>query len=529
MKIKYPALLLTVFTGLIFELALCAQGQDDRGIYFSKKVYDGEDLPVFSVSKNRLPEPIMEDNSEWIYMYWKCWEIAFQHFKKPPEDSPFVSNILDEAFNSNIFQWDMIFMVMFARYGHQVFPAVSSLDNFYCNQHTSGYICREIAEKDGSDFVYLGREHTINPPLFSWAEIESFKNTGDKSRFKMVLPVLEKYAEWLEQEGDLITANDEEFWYKYGRRASKSEHQLYWNTTFGSGMDNTPRNGNGWVDMSCQMVIQYNNLALMSRELGLEEKEHQFNEAARLIGDRINKYCWNEEDGLYYDVDSLGNQVKYKTVACFWPMLAGIASESQAARLVQHLTDSNTFWRKIVFPTLAADEPDYNSLGGYWLGGVWAPTNYMIIKGLETCGYQELARRASLNYIEGIYKVFKCTDTFWENYMPDYYAPGQRSKPDFVGWTGIGPIALLIENVLGFSVNAIDQTLTWCITRTDKHGIENLRLGDNTVSAICNARTKDDPLEIIITAKEKLKLVVIHDEKENEFDLDAGDHDLKIE
>ncbi len=97
----------------------------------------------------------MEDNHEWINMYWKCWEIAFDHLKKPPKGSPFVSNILDEAFNENIFQWDMIFMVMFARYGHHIFPAINSLDNFYCRQYPSGYICREISEKDGNDFKLI--------------------------------------------------------------------------------------------------------------------------------------------------------------------------------------------------------------------------------------------------------------------------------------------------------------------------------------------------------------------------------------
>lgn len=53
----------------------------------------------------------------------------------------------------------MIFMVMFARYGNEIFPAVNSLDNFYCRQHELVYICGEISEKDGGDFV-LSQEIT---------------------------------------------------------------------------------------------------------------------------------------------------------------------------------------------------------------------------------------------------------------------------------------------------------------------------------------------------------------------------------
>lgn len=498
-------------------------------MYFTKKVYDSTEIPVFKDSKHRLPKPILEENAEWIAMYWKCWEIAFQHFKKPSEGSPFISNIMDEAFNENIFQWDMIFMVMFARYGHDIFPAVNSLDNFYCRQHTSGYICREISEKDGSDFVYEGRKNTINPPLFGWAEAESFKVTGDMSRFKMVLPVLEKYVEWLNRDGDLISANGEE-WYNYGRRAANSVHSLYWNTGLGSGMDNTPRGGDGWVDMSCQMVIQYNNLALMSKILGKKSKEIFFKNEAKKIADRINTFCWDEEDGLYYDVDSAGNQVKWKTAGCFWPMLAGIASKEQCDRLVSHLVDTTSFWRRNVFPALAADQSLYEPKGGYWLGSVWAPTNYAIIKGLEYNGYEELATEATYRYLTEMYCVFESTQTVWENYSPDYCLPGSVAKADFVGWSGIGPIALLIENILGFRVNEADQSLTWYITRTDRHGIENLKVGDTTVNAVCEKRTNDDdPLSLSISTDQALQLLIHYNNQIKQFDLVPGEHELKIE
>jgi len=47
-----------------------------------------------------------------------------------------------------------------------------------------------------------GWKNTINPPLFAWAECESFKVTGDNSRFAHILPVLEKYVEFLNRDGD---------------------------------------------------------------------------------------------------------------------------------------------------------------------------------------------------------------------------------------------------------------------------------------------------------------------------------------
>jgi hypothetical protein len=197
----------------VLTLTIYSQYEDTgiRGKYFSKKIFAETPIPNFESEKINLPSPILDDNPEWINLYWKTWELAFAHYKNPPKGSPFVSAYIDEAFAPNIFQWDTFFMIMFARYANHIFPAIQSLDNFYCRQYENGYICREIVESTGEDFVYERRDNTVNPPLFSWAEMENFNITGDKSRFESVLPVLEKYAEWLE---------------KY-RKKENTKHNLY--------------------------------------------------------------------------------------------------------------------------------------------------------------------------------------------------------------------------------------------------------------------------------------------------------------
>jgi glycogen debranching enzyme len=461
-------------------------------------------------------------------MYWKCWELAFKHLRKVRAGSPFVSDYIDEAFNENIFQWDTIFMVMFARYANSMFPAIQSLDNFYSRQHSCGYICREISEVDGEDFVYEGRKNTINPPLFSWAEVESFNITGDKSRFTSVLPVLDKYVEWLSRDGDLISADGKD-WERYGRRAGGSKHLLYWNTGLGCGMDNTPRGGNGWVDMSCQMVIQYNNLAHICDELGLQERAKSYRSVSRGISDRINRWCWSESDGFYYDVDSNGGQVRWKTAGTFWPLLANVANKAQAEKLVKHLQDSKTFWRPFIFPTLAADQKGYDPNGGYWLGGVWAPTNYMIVKGLENYGYEDFAAEATEKYLAAMAEVFKETGTVWENYAPESLKPGKPAKGDFVGWSGCGPIALLIENILGFRCDGVDNRLTWHLHRKDRHGIERLRFGATTVSAVFDPdKTPTSHGTITVNSDRPFELVVVRNNRQTTRRLGPGKNTIVL-
>ncbi|MFQ6615136.1 MAG: trehalase family glycosidase, partial [Fidelibacterota bacterium] len=229
------------------------------------------------------------------------------------------------------------------------------------------------------------------------------------------------------------------------------------------------------------------------------------------------------------DVRADGTQFKKKTAGSFWPLLAGISSRNQADRLVQHLKNPEEFWRPMVFPTLSADEEEYRPDGGYWLGGVWAPTNVMIIKGRQNYGYEDFATEATERYLSGMAQVFKETGTVWENYAPESLEPGNPAKGDFVGWTGSGPIALLIENILGLRTDGVRQHLTWRLKRVDRHGIENLKVGDVQVSVICEGReSSDSPAVLKVASNKPFTLTVIHPSGEETFTLEEGEHIMTV-
>lgn len=530
----------TSATAIFEDVTVSVPGEDvylsDRGVYFYKKKYTPEPIPTYSASKHLLPVPVIDDNQGWLDLYNKTWQIAFSNIKAPVSGSPFVSNWLDEAFDSNIFQWDMIFMTMFSKYSHHIFPGIQSFDNFYCRQKISGSICRAINEVTGNDWFDESSSNLINPPLFSWAEVEYYQATGDKSRFEYILPVLEKYFEFVEN----------------ARVGKSTQHQLYWSNGQASGMDNTPRDTGrpgghyasdeqGWVDMSSQMVIQCNNIATICEELGYTEKAERYRTKANEIAQRINQWQWNETDGIYYDVNVQGVQTNWKTAGSFWPMLAGITTPEQAARLVDHLKNPDEFWREMVFPSLSASHAEYKSNGGYWRGAIWAPTNCAIIKGLETAGYNEFAKEASERYVQGIYEVFLQTGTLWENYAPDRteagilnpgvhdYSEDYFCRKDFVGWTGLGPISLLIENILGFRMNGADKVLTYYLQRTDRHGIQNLTMADVTTSVITENRKADEnQANITVESDKPYTLVIIFKGEEYTYDIIPGTNNISI-
>ena len=495
---------------LIVSATATQNERDMQGVWFSAEAYEETPLPEFANIRDELPTPVLDD-SLMLALYWWCWEQAFNNLRTPEPGSGFVANYVDESFSENIFQWDTHFMLLYWKYAHHIFPAIQSHDNFYAHQHSNGYICRELREADGTDFIFKDVDHTINPPLFAWTEWEWFRHTGDPSRFSKIFAALEHYGQWID--GNRVFPG--------------TPHLLYWNTSYGSGMDNSPRQGLAWVDMSTQMAMHYEALGKMALYLDDEQRYLAFADLRNRIGSTINHFMWNEEDGLYYDLDPMNGHEKFKTAACFWPMLAGISDSTKANRMVDNLLDPEQFLTKVPFATLTPQHELYHQEGNYWRGGVWAPTNYMIIKGMHRAGFHDRAGLASEAYLEAMKTVFANTGTVWENYAPEYLKQGKKAKQDFVGWSALGPIALLIESVIGIDVDAPTNTITWNIHRTDVHGVEDLRFGKENISLIYDPN-RGNPV-ISVDSEVGFRLVIAHQGIETLIEVQPGENDYPLE
>ena len=96
----------------------------------------------------------------------------------------------------------------------------------------------------------------------------------------------------------------------------------------------------------------------------------------------------------------------------------------------------------------------------------------------------------------------------WENYAPEYVKPGKKAKKDFVGWSALGPIALLIESVIGIDVDAPTNTITWNIHRTDVHGVDNLRFQKENISLLYDPN-RGNPV-ISVDSEVGFRLVIAH-------------------
>jgi len=375
-----------------------------QGIYFAKKTYESKPLPTFEKIKEKLPNPVFDEDLDYIKCYWKAWELAFRNFHEPSSGSGFVSQFIDAAFNENIFLWDTCFMTMFCNYAHPYVPGISSLDNFYAKQHEDGEICREINRTTGRDFhywvniegeplfsrwgydwdkelkkesiIYRGRRapkpnpkltlDALNHPIFAWAELESYRMTGDKARLKLVWQPLVRYYEAL-------------------RKYLRQGNGLY--MTDSASMDNSTRNvwlrnGGAAIDISSEMVLFARNLSEIAAILGMESEAKIYEKSAYELSRLINRNMWDSDNSFYYDLTFDEKRVPVKTIAGFWALIAGVANDTRAKALTEELGDPETFGTLHKVPTLAADQDGFNAeTGGYWRGSVWAPTTMMVIRG----------------------------------------------------------------------------------------------------------------------------------------------------
>ncbi len=495
---------------------------------------------------DQLPAPIYDENPAHVDCYREAWRVVCAHVRQPTAESGFVSAYVDLDFNQNIFFWDTCLMTMFCNYAPGLTPGVAALDNFYAKQHETGEICREINRDTGCDFEpwtnreaqplfsrcgwggwdlrdqgpttveYRGREaparpsrctlDALNHPLAAWAELESFRVTGDSARLQRVWTPLARYYAALQT---------------YLRQGNG----LY--ITDWASMDNSPRNmhlnrGGTAVDTSAQMVLFARCLAEMADVLGRPDDAARYRAEAKALTARINALMWDPARHFYFDLSVDGERGEVKTIAAFWTLLAGVASPWQARALAAELQNPATFGTRHRVPSLAADESQFAPGGEYWRGSVWSPMNMMVVRGLERYGFTDLAHEIALNHLENVTAVYLETGAIWENYAPTRVARGDGALRDLVGFSGVGPINFLLEYAIGLRPDAQHRRLTWTVRSQRRVGCDRYRFGDVTVSLVCELADRDGRRELRVVSTGDLHLRVLLHGRPYGFDVCAG-------
>ena len=445
--------------------------------YFRERTFYPQQIRPFSEALERLPIPVIPDHSDWVEMYWRAWEIAWQNLRRPNALAGFISSYSGPIASENVSMWETAFNLQYGLYGRRAFYFLGSLDNFYAKQHDDGFICREINEQEGYDFFEKFGPGSTGPNVLAWAEWRYYRQTADENRLRDVFYPLLAYHRWLRQ-------------HRTWRNGT------YWATGLSSGMGNQQRVPSGkhhhdhyvWADANIQASINCLLLGQIGQTIQAGDLITELAQEREYLLREINESLWDEGTQFFHDADPTGRLAPLKSIGSYWALHdKGLLSPKRLEGILAHLKNESVFGRSHPIPTIGADSHLYNGDGGdHWQGGVWSPTNYVVLKGLRHHGWHQLAHHLAKKHMQQISEVYVRTDTLWEYYAADSSAPGDGACPNYVGWTGLSPIAMLIEDIIGIHIDWPLRRVFWDrrLDVSEPYGVQNLPVGPDGLMSL---------------------------------------------
>jgi alpha,alpha-trehalase len=149
--------------------------------------------------------------------------------------------------------------------------------------------------------------------------------------------------------------------------------------------------------------------AAIQRILGRRSASAIWSKRARERRDRVNRLLWDAKDGLYYDYNFKKNSLRrYPFVSTFYPLWAGIANPTQAARIVRKMS---------LFERPGGLQTSTTRSGSQWDAPFgWAPMQIIAVAGLRRYGYHVPANRISLKFLSLVLKEFNEHNVIVEKY-----------------------------------------------------------------------------------------------------------------
>lgn len=285
------------------------------------------------------------------------------------------------------------------------------------------------------------------PPLATWAVMAVYRATGDRAFLAEMYPKLVRYHRWWFAARD----HDRDGLAEYGSTdgtvvAAKWE----------SGMDNAVRfdhvtmlkNGeHAWsmdqesVDLNAYLYGEAVDLAQIATVLGKPQDQRAWLAQAADIKAAVQSTMYDAEAGWFFDRQLGKPALRHVYGSEGWaPLWAGVATPEQAAAVEKTMLDPHKFATVMPFPTLAADNPHFAPVKGYWRGPVWLDQSLFGVQALRRYGYMAQADAMARRLVLNAQGLAEGQATFRENYDP---LTGQGEQSQNFSWSAASYLLLL--------------------------------------------------------------------------------------
>jgi alpha,alpha-trehalase len=187
------------------------------------------------------------------------------------------------------------------------------------------------------------------------------------------------------------------------------------------------------------------DLEQISSMLGHPDEAREWSDRAALRRQRINKYLWDEQRGMFFDYNfAIQKRSTYEFATTFYPLWVRLASKDQARAVESHLG--------LFEQTGGLAMSTYKS-GAQWdYPYGWAPIHLLAVEGLRRYGYDSDADSISFKFLTTILHNFRRDHTIREKYdvvsQSDvtHIVSGYRQNVTGFGWTNAVFLELLHQS-----------------------------------------------------------------------------------
>lgn len=382
----------------------------------------------------------------YIKQYWK--KITFSH---PIDEgihlglpNKFVAPN-NEIYKKDQFYWDTYFVILgLVRDKSKIQLAIGMVDNLLFQ------FKRFRIMPMRNRYYNIGISQV---PFLTSMALEIFKVTNDKRWLNKVMLVAEKELKkyWMNEkltEKHIIHQGLSRYCDHYITHLG-AEHESGWDMTsrfHDRCLDYLP------VDLNACLYKYECDLSKHFAFMGDAEKSALYAANAEQRKNTMNELMWNDKLNCYFDYNkNRRQQNQFYSIAAFYPLWAGMATEKQAegvARTLLSLLEFEGGISNTQSENLAEDVKQHDHPNG------WPHQQFIVVQGLMNYGFHNEAERIARKWVDMNVKVFGETGKFWEKYnvvtrATGVYNPDRYPTQSGFGWTN----AIFSRFVKDFKLN----------------------------------------------------------------------------
>jgi len=323
-----------------------------------------------------------------------------------------------------VWQWDQFFHAIAYRHVNTRL-AEDQIRMVLDHQRADGMLPDAIHDEGlVTHLTYPVDADVTKPPLAAWTVMKLFEKSGHIDFLEETYQPLCRWNDW---------------WMTY----SANENGLSeYRHPFSSGLDDSPLWDDGMPvvapDLNTYLCIQQESLAQMADRIGLPEDAAKYRAGADRMAGQMLDLLWSEEQGVFNALH-LGQPVSVLTPFHLLPLWTNRLPAAVVKRLVNCLTDPDTFWTEWPIPTVAISDPKFDPMQ-MWRGPTWPNINYLFVEALNRIGRNDVARDLRR---KTLHLLMQHADIY------EYYNPLTAERPPksapIYGWSAAVFIDLAIQ------------------------------------------------------------------------------------